>query len=151
MKEYKKYFIDTNIFLRFFVKENEIVYQQCCDFLKLVQTGEIHATTSNLVLSEINWVLSKIYSFSKEDVIDILKSIIGLKNLKIIDSHNISLGISLYEKYNIKFIDSIIASNLEIFTNQSAVVSYDKDFDKLNVFRIEPSELLKKFNKQQTK
>lgn len=138
------YFIDTNIFLRVLVKENEEVFKDCQEFLNLLKQNKIKAFTSTIVLSEIEWVLESFYKFPKEKVVMGLSSILKLKNLKIIDKFNLFLAIEIYEKFPIKFIDALIASNPKIFKKEITIISYDKDFDKLDVKRKEPKSIIKK-------
>lgn len=141
MKDSNLYFIDTNIFLRVLIKENELAFNQSYKILELVKSGEIKAFTSSLVLAEINFVLGKIYKFTKKEIIKSLKSILNLKNLKISDKGNISAGIFLYENHNVKFIDTLIAANDVILKSKAKIISYDKDFDKLGLERVEPSQI----------
>jgi len=72
-----------------------------------------------------------------------LYSISRLKNLRIIDKFNANLAIEIYKKLPIKFIDALIASNPRILKKEVMIISYDKDFDKLNVIRKEPKEVIK--------
>jgi len=143
MKESKFYFIDTNIFLRVIIEEDKKTFKECFQTLEKIKSGEINAFTSSLVLAEVNWVLSKFYKFSKNKTCLALKSILNLKGLKIIDKHNPLLAVSIYEKSNVKFIDSLIASNFLINGNKSNIIilSYDKDFDKIGIKRKSPSNL----------
>lgn len=145
MKDSNLYFVDTNIFLRVLIKENELAFNQSYKVLELIKSGEIKAFTSNLVLAEINFVLGKIYNFTKAEIIASLKSIVNLKNLKISDKGNIVAGIFLYEHYNVKFIDALIVANDTVLKNKAKIISYDKDFDALGRQRIDPSQLLKMF------
>ncbi len=144
MKEHSLYFIDTNIFLRVLIKENEKTFGECFGILNKIKKGEIKAFTSSLVLAEINWVLGSFYRFSKFQVAESLKGIINLKGLKIVDKHNLRLAVSIYEKHNVKFVDALIASNFLIFRNKflAVVVSYDRDFDRIGIKRKEPGEFL---------
>lgn len=112
--------------------------------MNLVRQNKIKAITSSLVLAEIDWVLESFYHFKKTEAIEGLKSILKLRGLRIIDKMDISLAIEIYEKYNIKFIDALIASNSQIYQKKVIVVSYDKDFDKIGVIRKEPKDLIKK-------
>ena len=84
----------------------------------------------------------RFYKFPKENVIKSLQSILRLKNLKIIDKFNSNSAIEIYKNFPIKFIDALLASNPQIFQKKTIIVSYDKDFDKLKIIRIEPKELL---------
>ncbi len=140
MKE-NKYFLDTNIFLRLIVKDNKKFAKECEFLFKKIKEGKINAFTSNLVLTEMYWVLKSFYQLPKEQLVEILKSTTKLKNLKIENKENLSRAVELYEKRNIKFIDAVIASHPGIAKKEVIVISYDKDFDKLKIQRREPSML----------
>ncbi len=143
MKEYS-YFIDSNIFLRTLLRDEEETFKECLLVFKKIREGKINAFTSNLVFAEINWTLLRFYKFPREKVIQGLESILKLKNLKIMDRFNPNLAIEIYEKFPVKFIDALIASNPAIFQKEAIVVSYDKDFDKLKIIRVEPKKIINK-------
>jgi predicted nucleic-acid-binding protein len=130
--------LDSNIFLRPIVKDNLERVKECEILFEKIKKGELKVFTFNLILAEIVWVCASFYQIKKEEILKILKSILKFKNLKIIDDFNSYLAIELYEKYNIKFIDALIASNPAIFQKKAIVVSYDKDFDKIGIKRKEP-------------
>lgn len=48
----------------------------------------------------------------------------------------------MFEQKPVKFIDALLASIKEIKEKKWKVVSYDRDFDKLGVVRIEPKEII---------
>jgi predicted nucleic-acid-binding protein len=137
-----RYFIDSNIFLRVLAKDNEKQYHCCVGFLKALKENKIEAYTSTVVLTEVVWTLSSYYQFKKEELIRGFKSIIALRGLKIFDQYDYFKAADLYEKYSIKFIDALIASDQEILEKKIIIVSYDKDFDKLPVIRKEPGEIV---------
>ena len=144
MKDPKKYFIDTNVFLRALVKEDERSFEESVRLLDLVRNGEIVAYTSCLVMAEVSWVLGKFYDFSKEQIAFSLKTIVALKNLKIDDRSDAGAAVSLYEKNNVKFVDALIASLAIVRKKNLTILSYDKDFAKLPVKWLRPKEVLKK-------
>lgn len=136
------YFIDSNIFLRTLIKEDEKSFKECYQFLNLVQENKIKAFTSSLILAEINWVLESFYKFKKSEIIKALKSILNLKGLKIVDKTKPILAVEIFQNFNVKFIDALIASNLQVFKKQAIVISYDKDFDKMKIIRKQPKEII---------
>ena len=138
----KLYFLDANIFLRAFVREHEPSFAECSSILELVQAGRIRAVINTLVFAEVSWVLGRLYGFPKREVVMALNSIVQLKNLSIDDHHDALFGLSLYEQHTVKFIDAMIASHDLVAVSKIPIVSYDKDFDKLGVKRITPSELI---------
>ena len=137
------YFIDSNIFLRTLIKEDEKSFKECYQFLNLVQENKIKAFTSSLILAEINWVLESFYKFKKSEIIKALKSILNLKGLKIVNKTKPILAVEIFQNFNVKFIDALIASNLQIFKKQAIVISYDKDFDKMKIICKKPKEIIK--------
>ncbi len=144
MKEDSKcFFIDTNIFIRVFIVENMKMYQDSSGFLHLIDQGKIKCYVSDLVLSEIVWILMSFYKLSKSQTVERLKSIIDLRGVSILNNSDMPEAISLFKNNKVKFIDAIIATN-KIFKEKNAIiVSYDKDFDKLGIKRMEPGDFFK--------
>lgn len=137
-----KYFIDTNIFLRTLIKEDEKSFTECVRFLTALKQNKIKAVTGNIVLAEVAWTLSSYYQFSKKQVVQALKSIINLRGLVIKDYYDQGVALSLFGKFKVKYIDSLIASNKYLRQKTWTLISYDKDFDKLGILRKEPKEVI---------
>jgi len=136
------YLLDTNIFLRIFSGLDNDQKGECELLLKTVEKGDIKAVVPTLVLSEIVWTLSSYYKHSKKEIVMAVKSILNIANIKFVDKYNVFLGLNIYEVKSIKYIDSLIASINEVQKKEWTIVSYDKDFDKLGVKRVEPSDLI---------
>lgn len=136
------YLLDTNIFLRIFSGLDNDRKRECEFLLRKIEKGNIKAVVPSLVLSEVVWTLSSYYKHTKQEIILSIKSILNISNIKFVNGYDPFLGISLFESKPIKYIDSLIASIDEIQKKEWTVVSYDKDFDKLGVKRVEPSDLI---------
>lgn len=143
------YFIDTNVFLRAIVRDKNVKkMEESKVFLELVRLGKINAFTSSMVFAEVNWVLSSTYKLLKQQIIQYLVGIINLKNLRFDDNYNPAETLRLWNRYPIKFVDCLIASNPRILQGDIIVVSYDRDFDKIEgIIRKEPNEVIQKFDK----
>lgn len=140
----KAVFLDTNIFLRVIVKEDEKTFLECTKLLASVKSGERRAYTSTLVLAEINWVLGSFYKFPKSEVVLALPGILSLKNLTVDDKYDTLTAISLYERHSVKFIDALLSTHHLVFRKEVPMVSYDKDFSVLPVNWLRPEDVLKK-------
>lgn len=140
-----KYFIDTNIFLRTLLADVKNQYHDCFRFLKAVKKNKIEAFTASVNIAEAVWTLGSYYNLPKDKVIQATQSILNLRGLKIIDDYHHLLALKLYAQQPIKYIDALIASIPDLQNQKMAMVSYDKDFDKLTVIRKEPAEVLKNF------
>lgn len=137
----KKYFIDSNIFLRLIVKENESQYLACKMLFEAIKKNKFQAVTCNLVLAEIVWVLQSYYHKNRKQVIEALRAIINLRGLEIIRKQDYHLTLNLYERFGVKYIDAAIASIKPVYEGKWPVITYDKDFDKIGVIRKEPEQL----------
>lgn len=137
-----KYFLDTNIFLRYFTEEsNSKILDDCASLIKNIKLGHIKGLTSHLVLAEIVWTLPSAYNSPKKQVLRVLKSIDSF-NLKLDNKTDSTVANKLFEQYPVKYIDALIASNPEIQSKKMTIISYDKDFDKLGVKRLEPKDVI---------
>ena len=134
--------IDTNIFLRIFVKENELMFQECRQALRLVARRTIAAYTNTIVLTEIQFVLTTIYNYPRDRIKEALVSVLSIPNIKIIDDTDARLAVDAYGKTTVKFADCLLASSKRVREGKSAILSYDRDFDKLGVRRVEPKDIL---------
>lgn len=139
------FLIDTNIFLRSIVNTEKKAHIECSNFLKLVQLNKVKASTTSVVLSEIAWTMKSFYKIPKSEICIALKSILTLGNLSICDDYDHELAIDYYLNNKIKYIDAQIASVLINSNKFKSIVSYDKEFDKIDVIRKEPNEILKLF------
>ena len=59
-------FVDTNVFLRFFVRDVESFYQKAKELFEKAENGEEKLETSDLVIAEIVWVLESYYNFQDQ-------------------------------------------------------------------------------------
>ena len=137
-----EYFIDTNIFIRVLELENKKTFDECSKVLNLIKDSKIKAFISTTVLAEIVWVLDSAYNEPKSKIAKSIDGIIKLNNLKIRDDFDLTKTIDLFASNSVKFIDVLIASNPKIQSKKMTIISYDKDFDKLGVKRVEPSDII---------
>ena len=133
-----KYFVDTNVFLRFLVVENKKTHKECEDFFNWVKSEEVEVYISKMVLAEIVWTLKSFYDQPKRKVVKALKAILGIKTLKFLEDFSPLEAVDIFNKNSVKFIDSLIASSLLKQKQDWKIISYDKDFDKIGVKRVEP-------------
>lgn len=117
--------------------------EECKQFLYSVKTNKLNAKVPGIVLSELVWLLQSYYGLNKKQTTEALSSILQLRGLEFIDEYNYRAALSLYAQNNTKYIDCLIASLVNKYED-GAIVSYDKDFDKLGVARKEPSQMLAK-------
>lgn len=137
-----KYFLDTNIFLRIVAKDDKLKLAQCEKLIKAIAERRMSAATSSLVVAEVIWTCLCGYGLTAGETRDILSSILSIKNLKFVERTKIFSAAEFYTRHNIKFADCLIASHPDIVSGKTTIVSYDRDFDKLGIKRLEPAEVV---------
>jgi predicted nucleic acid-binding protein len=135
------YFLDTNIFIRVFVREDARSFEECTTLLNGIRNGKVNAATSTLVLAEIAWVLGSFYKYPKERVIEAIDSILSMKNLAIQDGYDNRIALILFEKHSVKFVDTLLAAHHLVLQGRAVLTSYDKDFDRLPCQRVSPEKV----------
>jgi len=134
-----KLFLETSIFIRYFTEDDPRKFQDCVRLLEIIEKGKLRPYTSNIVVFEILFVLTRIYQFSKKDVIEAIKKILTLRNLALIEKTNTKRAIKLFEKYSIKFPDCLIATQIP---QGVKIVTYDDDFKKIDgLTSIDPANI----------
>src|SRR5258708_2773202 len=136
-----QYVIDTNIFLRVLYKEDEKTFQECFSVLESIKQKKYQAFVPGIVLSEVAWTLSTYYKLPKSKVVEALNSILNLPGASIIDECDYRFAIDLYKQKSVKYIDTCIASLQILRLQQAELISYDRDFDKLNAISREPGQI----------
>lgn len=135
------YIIDTNVFLRVLVKEDEASFTAGLRLLETIKQKKCTAYIPGIVLSEIVWTLHSYYEFPKPQVVQALESILNLRGITLVDDYNYPLALDLYQRHSVKYVDACIASLSVVQDKRAAIVSYDHDFDKLGIERREPDAL----------
>lgn len=99
-------FVDTNVFLRFFVKDVESFYQKAKELFEKAENGELKLETSDLVIAEIVWVLESYYGFSKAEIKEMVDAILETRNIKVANNARIREAAELYVAGKMDFIDA---------------------------------------------
>ena len=122
-------FLDTNILVNAFY--SNLNKQKCEEILK-----SKNVIINTLILIEVFHVLSNILSKEKAErcIKSILKSDI---QIIAVDINLIFESLKRIHKYNLNFFD-MIHYTTALLNNCSKMVSYDLDFNNLEISRIEP-------------
>lgn len=134
----RKIFIDTNVWLRFFLRDND-QYASVKKLVELVEEGKFLPYISPIVLLELTFVLGKTYKLPKEKLNSYVQAILDIRNLTIIEKTDTKRAIKWYEEINIKFTDCLIASQMK---EDMVLVSFDREFLKIKPIKLKSPEEL---------
>ena len=131
-------FIDSNIFLRYFEKEDEQSFKKSERFFSKIVSGNIKGISTSLVIAEVVWVLQKFYNWDRKEICSNIELILKTPNIKFKERSVLSRAISIYRDINIDFID---AYNYSYMKNSeiTEIYSFDRDFNRFSdIKRLEP-------------
>lgn len=134
----KKIFLDTNIWLRFILEDNEQA-KDCKELITQIEAGKWRVYASSIVMLEINFVLSSVYKIKRNKVLGDLEAILKTRNLTLIEKTDFQQALKYYRQYGIKLSDCLICAQVP---KKMILVSYDQDFKKLPVAVKTPKELI---------
>lgn len=98
--------VDTNVILRFFLQDDEDLFNRAKELLSRGESGEIKIYLDDLVIAEVIWTL---FSFYKQTRADISDRLIGLTNQKWISNPHkkqVLSALRLFQTTNISYIDA---------------------------------------------
>ena len=73
--------VDANYIIRFFSKEPDEHYQKSKEFFEDLARGKVKVIISEGVLMECFFVLNKFYKYSRDEVVEMLITIMNFKNV----------------------------------------------------------------------
>lgn len=135
----RRIFLDTNFWIRYFVRDEEKQYQASCKLAKDIVEGRYLPFTSAIVFLEINFVLSNFYKQTPEQINHFFDLILELRNITIINKTNLEQAILWHKDIKIKLADCLIASSVP---KNCHLITWDKDFNRIKTIKkITPDQL----------
>lgn len=117
-------FVDTNVFLRFFVRDVEPFYIKARDLFEKAEKGTIKLETSDLVIAEIVWVLESYYAFSRAEIQRVFDTILEARNIKVANQSRITEAVRHYAAGKIDFIDAYNIAYMKA-KNYAKIATFD--------------------------
>jgi predicted nucleic acid-binding protein len=129
--------LDTNVIVRFLTGNADERFKGVFKFFQDIEVGVITVELKLIVLFQTIFVLKSFYEVPKHRIIEVVNGILRLKGLHVLDKRIIQKMLEIWENENIEIVDAYLIACVEK-DPQNIIYSYDRDFDKFNVKRIEP-------------
>lgn len=124
----KKASIDTNIVIRFLIKDAAKQFEEAKSFFENIEKGKIKVIMSILVINETIWILENYYELERTIYIPQLLQLLALKNI-VIKEIKKKVVIEVLEemmKFTLDFTDLYLAKTKE----EGEIMFFDKDRKK---------------------
>ncbi|GHS91970.1 hypothetical protein AGMMS49957_18770 [Synergistales bacterium] len=125
-----KYFIDSNVFLRYYSHDDAAQGKQVKTLLIKAKERKIEIYCAPPVFFEVAWVLKSAYSLKNEEILNVLESMLSTPNLQVLDEDIVRDAITLAHETGQGFADSYIAVTAKKFGTGVATFN-QKHFSKL--------------------
>jgi predicted nucleic-acid-binding protein len=99
--------------------------------MELVSQGIKKAEIPAVVIVECVYVMEKFYKIPKNEIIDTLSKILNFIGIINQDKSEILEALIKYQNSNADVVDCILAA---VSSPEKIIISFDKDFNKLNAF-----------------
>jgi len=135
-------FLDTNVILRYLIRDDDAKAQACYELFRRAQKGEEELTTCEAIVAEAVYVLSSPrlpYRLNHEEIRARLLPILTLRGLKLPHKRVCLRALDLHaSSASLDFEDALAVAHMEQ-RGITEIVSYDRDFDRVaGVRRTEP-------------
>lgn len=134
------YFLDANIFLRFLTGDDRRRAEACRRLVQKAVDGEVSLSTHPLILAEVVWVLESYYKLPRREIAAKLEMILNTPNLVVSEAEAFARAVEFYSSSGIDLADCFAAA-LAV-EDGSTLLSYDRDFDKLEGIRKSEPEMI---------
>lgn len=124
------YYIDTNFFLRFLLKDNLSQLKTVKIYFSKAKSRTIKIVCLTEIILEIEYVLRKIYKYQRTIIGQFLLFILNISYLEFSDRDVLYKSLKIYQKQSIDLVDLILYFKAK--KNTAEVLSFDKDFGRIS-------------------
>ena len=127
--------LDTNVLVRFLVKDDEPQAQKVYTLFKQAETDKNYFYVPLLVVLETIWVLDSVYEIPRKEILDSINEILLMPILKFEAQPTIQRFIFLAGENKIDLSDVLIACAAKI-SGCERILTFDKRASKFELFEL---------------
>lgn len=127
------WFVDANIFLRFFTVDEQDQHQRAASLILKAREGEIRLIFGPPVLFELAWTLRSAYKIPREKVQEVLSAVFAMPGLVMTDAHLVETALTLAANAGVEFPDAYIAAGALAADCDGVATFNRKDFARMRV------------------
>lgn len=121
--------IDSNIIIRFFIKDNPTQLIQAQSLIENIEQAKVKGLISLLVVNEVLWILQHYYDLERKIFIPWIIKLLALRHMRIIEVKKNTV-IRILEKMQERKFDFTDIYLTEI-AEKNKIFSFDQDLQKL--------------------
>ena len=124
--------LDTNIILRFLLKDDPQLFQAVEPLFLQAEQGDLEIYIHPIIIAEIIWTLESYYEYSKEKIAEVMIQLVEAKGVVVPDKEVIVGALQDYKEKNVDFIDSYLVQYANKKGPLTVYTLDKKHFSRLN-------------------
>lgn len=130
--------VDANVLLRLLTGDPPDMASRALELARSAERGEVRLKLAPLVVAEVVWVLGSFYRFDRRRIAEVVASVVTAEGVEVEQEEEVLAALLEMSDANVDFVDAFLA---ELARRQDEpVVSFDRDFERLRVRRVEPGQ-----------
>lgn len=126
----KPIILDTNVILRYLLKDNMPLYEQAVLIMSPIKTGAAQAYVLEGVLVECVYVLLKFYAIPRQEITSALTGLINYPGIANPDRERQKQSLDLFRDRNVDIVDALI--HVTAKECDWEIASFDRDLTRLS-------------------
>lgn len=125
----KRYLIDTNVILRFLLRDDERLFKKASFYFEQAKNKKITIKVIPEIIFELDYVLRGVYRLKKEEVVKIILKIVKTPFINIENRELLIESLEKYQKISVDLFDIYLFYLGK--KEEKEILSFDNDFKKL--------------------
>lgn len=121
---------DTNIVLRYLLRDDAVQYAKATAFFENVRVGKEKAVIMESVLFECVYILMKFYKVPKRETANVLTMLMQYKGIANIDRKTLVDALRIFAEQNLDIVDCILLARAK--QGKGRLFSFNKALNKLH-------------------
>jgi predicted nucleic-acid-binding protein len=121
--------VDTNVVLRYLLRDDERLYQRARAFFHRVRDAEESAYFSDAVIAECIYVLDKRYHVERGEIAARLQELVAFRGVDPQNRTLLQTALALYLSRNVDFVDALVVATAR--EQGWGVFTFDRDLGRL--------------------
>lgn len=117
--------IDTNVLVRYIAQDDRAQSARATAFIERECSAATPGFVGLVVLAEVVWVSESLYAADRQEISDIVRRILSIKQLVVQDAETAWKALRLFESGKVDFADCLVACSA-LAAGCESVVTFDR-------------------------
>ncbi|SHE49083.1 Predicted nucleic-acid-binding protein, contains PIN domain [Microbulbifer donghaiensis] len=115
--------LDSNVLIRYIAQDDE---QHSRVASELIEAEGFRGVVTPVVLVEVIWVLLRLYSAQKADIVRVVDALLTSSGIEILEDGKVAAALERYQKHSAVFSDCLIIELGQSLPGCKGTVTFDK-------------------------